>query len=109
MRMSRAPEVPKIMLASSATMPEMTAATSFTSCRDMSEVPVMVKTTPIALSIGKSRSGEETAARAASRARVLPKPRPMPMRAGPASVMTERTSAKSTLMRPGRRRRRGER
>mmetsp|Transcript_71383 Transcript_71383/g.195663 ORF Transcript_71383/g.195663 Transcript_71383/m.195663 type:complete len:396 (+) Transcript_71383:42-1229(+) len=98
---SSSTEVPKMMLASSATMLPMTDATSFTSCSDMSELPVIVKTTPLARSIGKSSRGDETAARAASRARVLPKPRPMPMSAGPASVMTERTSAKSTLIRPG--------
>ena len=67
----------------------------------MSELPVMVKTTPLAFSIGKSSSGDETAASAASRARVLPKPRPMPISAGPASCITERTSAKSTLISPG--------
>mmetsp|Transcript_44920 Transcript_44920/g.95562 ORF Transcript_44920/g.95562 Transcript_44920/m.95562 type:complete len:307 (-) Transcript_44920:95-1015(-) len=90
-----------MMLASLETMLEITVATSLTSCRDMSLVPVMVKTTPLAFSIGKSSSGDETAASAASRARVLPKPRPMPMSAGPALAITERTSAKSTLIRPG--------
>ena len=74
-----------MMLASSATMFEMTEATSFTcvharavgvdevhaqmgrgdactvtSCSDMSEVPVMVKTTALAFSIGKSSSGDDT-------------------------------------------------
>lgn len=39
-------EVPKMMFASCATMDEMTFATSLTSCRLMSELPVMVKTTP---------------------------------------------------------------
>mmetsp|Transcript_78666 Transcript_78666/g.190097 ORF Transcript_78666/g.190097 Transcript_78666/m.190097 type:complete len:299 (-) Transcript_78666:177-1073(-) len=89
------------MLASCETMLEMTEATSLTSWSDMSLLPVMVKTTPLAFSIGKSSSGDETAANAASRARVFPKPRPMPIRAGPAFSMTERTSAKSTLIRPG--------
>ena len=32
-----------------------------TSCNDMPEFPVIVKTTPLAFSIGKSRRGEETA------------------------------------------------
>ena len=76
-----------MMFASGATMDEMTDATSLTSCSDMSLLPVMVKTTPRAFSIGKSSSGEETAARAASRPRVFPKPRPMPMSAGPAFCM----------------------
>ena len=80
-----------MMFASSAQIFEITDATSFTSCSDMSLLPVMVNTTPFALSIGKSSSGDEIAARAASRARVLPKPRPMPMSAGPASVITART------------------
>mmetsp|Transcript_16853 Transcript_16853/g.27963 ORF Transcript_16853/g.27963 Transcript_16853/m.27963 type:complete len:229 (-) Transcript_16853:438-1124(-) len=90
-----------MIFASEATIDEMTVATSFTSCSDMSEVPVIVKTTPLAFSMGKSSRGDETAASAASRARVLPKPLPIPMRAGPALLMTERTSAKSTFIRPG--------
>mmetsp|Transcript_61533 Transcript_61533/g.148197 ORF Transcript_61533/g.148197 Transcript_61533/m.148197 type:complete len:409 (+) Transcript_61533:464-1690(+) len=94
-------EVPKMMLASSETISEMSVATSLTSLSDMPALPVIVKTTPLASAMGKSRSGDETAASAASTARVGPKPRPMPMRALPAPVITARTSAKSTLMRPG--------
>ena len=41
------------------------------------------------------------AATAASSARDAPRPVPMPMSAAPASCMTARTSAKSTLIRPG--------
>ena len=52
-------------------------------------------------SSGKSRSGDETAATAASCARLLPEPRPIPRSALPAFDMIERTSAKSTLIRPG--------
>mmetsp|Transcript_13996 Transcript_13996/g.27910 ORF Transcript_13996/g.27910 Transcript_13996/m.27910 type:complete len:286 (-) Transcript_13996:178-1035(-) len=63
---------------------------------------MMLKTIPVALSMGESRSGLLMAALAASSALVFPVPVPMPMRAVPASPMTERTSAKSTLMRPGR-------
>ena len=40
-------DVPKMMFASSATIDEITPATSFTSWRDMSELPVIVKTTPV--------------------------------------------------------------
>ena len=41
------------LFASSAQMLEMTAATSFTSCSDMSLLAVMVKITPLARSVGK--------------------------------------------------------
>ncbi|MNL29341.1 hypothetical protein D3C87_1510220 [compost metagenome] len=41
------------------------------------------------------------AVRAASMARPSPWPMPMPMRAEPAEDMTDLTSAKSTLIRPG--------
>src|SRR5947207_2836224 len=49
-----------------------------------------------------SRSGEETAASAAARARPSPLAAPDPIIAMPVSAITVRTSAKSTLMRPGR-------
>mmetsp|Transcript_2579 Transcript_2579/g.5670 ORF Transcript_2579/g.5670 Transcript_2579/m.5670 type:complete len:314 (+) Transcript_2579:808-1749(+) len=61
----------------------------------------MLNTTPLALSIGKSSSGEAIAAAAASWARLRPDPRPIPINAVPASPIIVRTSAKSTLMRPG--------
>src|ERR1700722_19745159 len=49
-----------------------------------------------------SRSGEETAASAAIRARPSPLAAPEPIIAMPVSAITVRTSAKSTLMSPGR-------
>mmetsp|Transcript_10468 Transcript_10468/g.33151 ORF Transcript_10468/g.33151 Transcript_10468/m.33151 type:complete len:223 (-) Transcript_10468:263-931(-) len=67
----------------------------------MSLEPVMVKTMPVACAIGKSMSGDDTAAKAASRARVFPSAVPMPIRARPEAPITDCTSAKSTLMRPG--------
>mmetsp|Transcript_21995 Transcript_21995/g.50159 ORF Transcript_21995/g.50159 Transcript_21995/m.50159 type:complete len:305 (-) Transcript_21995:118-1032(-) len=67
----------------------------------MSEPPMTLKTIPVAFSMGASRRGEEMAREAASAARPLPVPDPMPMRADPASPMTDLTSAKSTLMMPG--------
>mmetsp|Transcript_4911 Transcript_4911/g.11243 ORF Transcript_4911/g.11243 Transcript_4911/m.11243 type:complete len:283 (-) Transcript_4911:583-1431(-) len=50
--------------------------------------------------IGKSNRGEEMAATAASVARVRPDPVPTPISAVPASFITARTSAKSTLTNP---------
>mmetsp|Transcript_6767 Transcript_6767/g.13954 ORF Transcript_6767/g.13954 Transcript_6767/m.13954 type:complete len:223 (-) Transcript_6767:320-988(-) len=67
----------------------------------MSDAPVMVKTIPVACEMGKSISGEDIAAMAASRARPLPSAVPMPMSASPAAPMTACTSAKSTLINPG--------
>mmetsp|Transcript_69182 Transcript_69182/g.139187 ORF Transcript_69182/g.139187 Transcript_69182/m.139187 type:complete len:335 (-) Transcript_69182:61-1065(-) len=61
----------------------------------------MLKTIPFAFRTGKSSKGLEMAQMAASAARVLPLPVPMPMRAVPALPMTALTSAKSTLMSPG--------
>mmetsp|Transcript_1643 Transcript_1643/g.5493 ORF Transcript_1643/g.5493 Transcript_1643/m.5493 type:complete len:284 (-) Transcript_1643:233-1084(-) len=79
----------------------MICAARSTSARVIVGPPMMLKTMPLALSTGTSRSGLEMAATAASSARVGPRPVPMPMSAAPASFMTARTSAKSTLMRPG--------
>mmetsp|Transcript_4367 Transcript_4367/g.5737 ORF Transcript_4367/g.5737 Transcript_4367/m.5737 type:complete len:291 (-) Transcript_4367:488-1360(-) len=62
----------------------------------------MLNTTPVASCTGSSKSGLLIAAIAASSALVFPTPVPMPMSALPASFMTDRTSAKSTLIRPGR-------
>mmetsp|Transcript_20969 Transcript_20969/g.30837 ORF Transcript_20969/g.30837 Transcript_20969/m.30837 type:complete len:254 (-) Transcript_20969:191-952(-) len=62
----------------------------------------MLNTTPVACSTGASKSGLDIAAIAASSAEVLPTPAPIPMRAVPASCMTDLTSAKSTLIKPGR-------
>mmetsp|Transcript_40565 Transcript_40565/g.53398 ORF Transcript_40565/g.53398 Transcript_40565/m.53398 type:complete len:214 (-) Transcript_40565:408-1049(-) len=57
---------------------------------------------PWAWSIGKSRRGELIAAAAASSALCFPSPFPMPISAVPAPAMTDLTSAKSTLIKPGR-------
>mmetsp|Transcript_16444 Transcript_16444/g.35245 ORF Transcript_16444/g.35245 Transcript_16444/m.35245 type:complete len:314 (+) Transcript_16444:652-1593(+) len=92
---------PKMMLASGSAISKMASAAAFTSCSVISLEPVMVKTMPVACAIGKSMRGEETAATAASRARVLPSAVPMPMSASPESPITACTSAKSTLMSPG--------
>ncbi|HWH05002.1 MAG TPA: hypothetical protein VNT23_01035, partial [Gaiellaceae bacterium] len=61
----------------------------------------MLSRMPVAPSTDCSRSGEETAVRAASAARFSPDAVPMPMRADPASRMIVRTSAKSRLTIPG--------
>mmetsp|Transcript_28130 Transcript_28130/g.45735 ORF Transcript_28130/g.45735 Transcript_28130/m.45735 type:complete len:268 (+) Transcript_28130:234-1037(+) len=60
----------------------------------------MLNTMRLASLMGKSNSGLEMAATAASVARVLPAPVPTPINAVPASFMTARTSAKSTLTNP---------
>ena len=67
----------------------------------MSAPPVILRTTPRAPSILDSSSGEVIAWMAASRARDLPEPSPIPISAEPASAITVRTSAKSTLISPG--------
>ena len=77
--------------------PPPTSAAALTSDRLMSGGPVTFHTIPRARSIPTSSSGEDVAARAASRARVFPVPVPWPMREDPAPVMTALTSAKSTL------------
>mmetsp|Transcript_26481 Transcript_26481/g.67328 ORF Transcript_26481/g.67328 Transcript_26481/m.67328 type:complete len:223 (-) Transcript_26481:385-1053(-) len=79
----------------------MISAASLTSNRVMSGGPVMFHTTPVALSMPMSSRGEEMALRAACCARSLPLPVPCPMREEPAPDMMARTSAKSTLTRPG--------
>ena len=62
----------------------------------------MLSRMPVAPSIDASSSGEETALRAASAARFSPDATPIPISAEPAaSRMIVRTSAKSTLTRPG--------
>mmetsp|Transcript_70132 Transcript_70132/g.222356 ORF Transcript_70132/g.222356 Transcript_70132/m.222356 type:complete len:205 (+) Transcript_70132:209-823(+) len=61
----------------------------------------MFHTMPFARSMPMSRRGDEMAEMAASRARPFPLAVPMPMRDDPALAITARTSAKSTLTRPG--------
>mmetsp|Transcript_23943 Transcript_23943/g.57765 ORF Transcript_23943/g.57765 Transcript_23943/m.57765 type:complete len:282 (+) Transcript_23943:432-1277(+) len=63
---------------------------------------MILNTTPVASSTGASSNGLEIAATAASSAEVLPEPVPIPISAVPASCMTLLTSAKSTLIKPGR-------
>mmetsp|Transcript_9261 Transcript_9261/g.28823 ORF Transcript_9261/g.28823 Transcript_9261/m.28823 type:complete len:223 (-) Transcript_9261:330-998(-) len=79
----------------------MISAASFTSCSVRSVPPVMFHTIPVARSMPTSSSGLEMAAMAASRARLLPLPTPMPIRLEPALAITARTSAKSTFTSPG--------
>ena len=78
-----------------------TSAASLTSKSPRSGPPLMLSRIPVAPSIEASRSGEETAVRAASAARLSPEATPIPIRAEPASRMIVRTSAKSRLTRPG--------
>mmetsp|Transcript_16603 Transcript_16603/g.40561 ORF Transcript_16603/g.40561 Transcript_16603/m.40561 type:complete len:300 (+) Transcript_16603:776-1675(+) len=92
---------PKIILAFGSTASYITSAAEFISCKVISCPPVILKTIPLAFSIGKSNNGELIAATAASCALVFPDPVPIPIRALPASAMTDRTSAKSTLISPG--------
>mmetsp|Transcript_24156 Transcript_24156/g.66933 ORF Transcript_24156/g.66933 Transcript_24156/m.66933 type:complete len:310 (+) Transcript_24156:357-1286(+) len=80
----------------------MTRAARFTSCSERVLGPKILNTTPVASCTGSSNSGLLMAAIAASSALVLPTPVPIPIKALPASFMTDRTSAKSTLIKPGR-------
>ena len=73
------------------------------SSRVMSRPPLMLITQPLAPSMRAASSrGLLMAVCAASTALDRPEPTPIPNRAVPASVMTERMSAKSTLTKPGR-------
>ncbi len=92
---------PKMMLQSASAALLMISAASLISKSPRSLPPVMLSRMPRAPSTLASRSGELTAARAASTARFSPPATPMPMSAEPASFMIVRTSAKSRLMRPG--------
>ncbi len=68
----------------------------------MSSPPVMEMMTPLApFMLTPSSSGLEIAFSAASMARLSPSASPVPIIALPISLITERTSAKSRLMRPG--------
>mmetsp|Transcript_20233 Transcript_20233/g.47079 ORF Transcript_20233/g.47079 Transcript_20233/m.47079 type:complete len:335 (-) Transcript_20233:472-1476(-) len=92
---------PKITLASASTVLYINFAAWLTSFRDKRGPPLMLNTTPLALSIVESSSGLEIAAAAASVAAVFPAPIPIPMRAVPALSIMALTSAKSTLINPG--------
>ena len=93
---------PKMMFASSCAASWMIADASLTSISDRSDPPVTLMITPRApLTDASSSSGLETAAFAASIARVSPCPMPVPMIAIPIPDMIVFTSAKSRLMSPG--------
>ncbi len=93
--------VPKMMLASGAAAMETSWAASLISNRPRSEPPAIDSSTPWAPSMLASSSGLETAISAAATERSSPRAWPMPMRAEPAPDMTDLTSAKSRLIRPG--------
>ena len=67
-----------------------------------SEPPAIESRTPFAPSIEDSSSGLEIAISAAATARSSPRAEPIPISAEPASDITDFTSAKSRLIRPGR-------
>jgi hypothetical protein len=80
----------------------MIVEASLTSARDVSGPPVTLMITPRApLTDASSSSGLEIARAAATLARSLPSPRPVPMIAMPMPDMMVFTSAKSRLIRPG--------
>ncbi len=93
--------VPKMMFASGCAASCTRRAASCTSKRPRSLPPWIESSTPWAPSIDASRSGEEIASSAACTARSSPRAEPMPMSADPAPCMTDFTSAKSRLIRPG--------
>ena len=93
---------PKMMLASGCAASCTSRAASLISNRPRSLPPWMDSSTPWAPSMLASSSGLEIASSAAWTARSSPREEPMPMRAEPAPCMTDLTSAKSRLIRPGR-------
>ena len=92
---------PKMMLASACAACDTSAAASLISNRPRSEPPAIESSTPCAPSIEASSSGLETAISAAATARSSPRAEPMPISAEPALDITDLTSAKSRLIRPG--------
>ena len=92
---------PKMMFASGCATRVIVSAALFTSCSVRPVGPATESSNPRAPSIEDSSSGDEIADRAASSARSSPEPWPIPINADPAPVITERTSAKSRLIRPG--------
>ncbi|MBD2900526.1 hypothetical protein amrb99_95310 [Actinomadura sp. RB99] len=92
---------PKMMLASGAAAFETSCAASLISNRPRSEPPEMDSSTPCAPSMLASSSGLEIAISAAATLRSSPRAEPMPISAEPAPDMTDLTSAKSRLIRPG--------
>src|SRR5581483_7576271 len=92
---------PKMMVASGAAELATSWAASLISNSPRSEPPWMDSSTPCAPSMLASSSGLEIAISAAATLRSSPRAEPMPMSADPAPDMTDFTSAKSRLMRPG--------
>ena len=92
---------PKITFAFWSAADVTTSAASFTSKRPMFGPPLTFSRIPVAPSIEDSSSGDDTAWRAATVARLSPDAVPIPISAEPASLMIVRTSAKSRLTRPG--------
>ena len=93
--------VPKMRLTSSSACSWTMLAASLTSIMPRSEPPAMESSTPVAPSMVDSSSGELMACSAAAITRLSPREEPTPIRAEPALAITERTSAKSTLITPG--------
>ena len=92
-----------MMLASGSTSARMRLAASSSSKSVRSGPAVMLISTPLApLRLISSRSGLAIAFSAACTARSSPVASPVPIIALPISFITERTSAKSRLMMPGR-------
>ncbi len=92
---------PKMMFASGCAASWTRRAASLISNRPRSLPPWIESSTPWAPSMLASSSGEEIASSAAWTARSSPRAEPMPMSALPAACITDFTSAKSRLMRPG--------
>src|SRR6478736_2011676 len=93
--------VPKMMLASGCAASLTSCAASLISKMPRFDPPWIDSSTPCAPSIDASSSGDSTASSAALMARSAPRAEPMPMSAEPAPCITDFTSAKSRLMRPG--------
>ena len=89
------------MFASGLTASCTRRAASSISCRPKSEAPCTRSSTPCAPSMLASSSGLDTASSAARTARSSPLAVPIPMRADPAPFITDFTSAKSRLIKPG--------
>ena len=89
------------MFASGLTASCTSLAASSISWSPRSDAPCTSSKTPCAPSMLASRSGLETASSAARTARSSPLAVPIPIRAEPAPFITDLTSAKSKLMRPG--------
>jgi hypothetical protein len=92
---------PKIIFASVSTDSVIIFAASSTSNILKSVPHVILKRSPFAPAIESSKSGESMADLAASEALFSHDPYQIPIRAEPAFLITDLTSAKSTLISPG--------